>query len=230
MNFKRYILKKLNIFTDQTRIDWVKDILEKLPSGSSLIDIGCGSQQFRKYCSHLVYFGQDFGQSTTGIGEEKKIYEYGSLDFISDCWDIPVESGKFDYALCTEVLEHVPYPNESIKEISRLLKKGGKFILTIPSHSLRHMDPYWFYPGFSNNWITRILPEHGFQIEKLEAIGGYSTWLVGELFRTITMNRISIFFILPAILYYKFLFPLSKRKNTYDNSLTIGYHVVARKL
>ena len=36
--------------------------LNLLEAGSLILDAGCGSQQYRKYCDHLIYFGQDFGK------------------------------------------------------------------------------------------------------------------------------------------------------------------------
>ena len=42
---------------------------------------------------------------------------------MGDIWDIKEKNNVFDAILCTEVFEHIPYPNETIKEFSRLLKK-----------------------------------------------------------------------------------------------------------
>ena len=82
-----------------------------------------------------------------------------------------------------EVLEHIPYPNETITELSRLLKPGGKLILTMPSNCLRHFDPY-FYSGFSDNWIKKILEDNHFFIDILEPVGDYYSWMNAEIART----------------------------------------------
>jgi SAM-dependent methyltransferase len=75
--------------------------------------------------------------------------------------------------LCTEVFEHIPYPIETLKEFSRLLKKDGKLLLTAPSNCLRHMDPYFFYSGFSDRWYEKFLNDNGFELESIEAVGDY---------------------------------------------------------
>jgi len=41
-------------------------------------------------------------------------------------------SDHFDFVLSSDVLEHVPQPDEAFVEIHRILKPGGKFIFTIP--------------------------------------------------------------------------------------------------
>lgn len=38
------------------RTKFVAESLLSIPKGSKILDAGCGSQQFRKYCSHLDYY------------------------------------------------------------------------------------------------------------------------------------------------------------------------------
>lgn len=118
------------------------------------------------------------------FGSPTDAYSYGKLDYVGDIWQIEESAEAFDTILCTEVLEHIPYPVETIKEFRRLLKPHGILILTAPSNCLRHMDPYFYYSGFSDRWFKKILPENNFEIQKLEAIGDYYRWLMVEMFRT----------------------------------------------
>ncbi len=50
---------------------------------------------------------------------------------------------------------------ETINEFSRLLKPGGKLILTAPNACLWRKGSYFFYSGFSNNWYKKILEDAG---------------------------------------------------------------------
>lgn len=228
----KYKLNNLNI-----RREWVISQLLSLPEGSKLLDAGCGSQQFRIFCNHLNYYGQDFagyvnddkkmlGQEDGGAGG-KKGYQYGSLDYIGDIWNIDEDDSTFDTILCTEVLEHIPYPIEALKEFHRLLKTGGKLILTAPSNSLRHMDPYYFYSGFSDRWYQKILSENGFQIDLINPVGDYYSWLSVEIARTAkTHSLFAKFILLPAFIFYFY-----KRKTDLSiNTLCSGYHVLATKI
>jgi len=219
-------LKKI-INNEISRSKWIEKSLKILPHGK-ILDLGCGSQQYRKFCDHLIYRGQDFGKSTYGFGTEKLEYKYGKLDYIGNCWEVNEADEFFDYILCTEVLEHIPYPVKTLEEINRLLKLDGFLILTVPSHSLRHFEPYWFLPGFSDNWLNKHLPENGFNIEELNPIGNYYSWIFVELVRSIKLHKMAILFNIPAIVYYY----LKSRKPTDEDVklLTMGYHVIARKV
>jgi SAM-dependent methyltransferase len=215
------------------RQQFVAEALATVPEGAKLLDAGCGSQQYRKCCGHLHYFGQDFGEYqkdhresfTDGLGGEQG-YKYGKLDYKSDIWSIQEKDNFFDAVLCTEVFEHIPYPIETIHEFSRLLKKNGKLILTAPSNCLRHMDPYFFYSGFSDNFFREILESAGFDVMSIEPIGDYYAWIAAELARS---ARDSGFFsrllIGPALLWFMNKKPTKKSTNT----LCFGYHVIAVK-
>ena len=230
--FIKNIVKNIN--NQNERDDFIKKILSEMPKNSSLLDAGCGNQRYKKFCNHLKYFSQDFGKYSTdkkkmllsdGVGG-KDGYEYGKLDYIGDIWNINEKSDTFDVILCSEVFEHIPYPIETIKEFQRLLKSGGKLILTAPSNCLRHMDPYYFYTGFSDRWFEKFLNDNDFKIETIEPVGDYYSWIAVEIARTAVSHSIfAKIMIFPAFLYYYF-----KKKNELSiNTLCMGYHILAKK-
>ena len=219
---------------ESTRMKWLEGELAQLPDHATLLDAGCGSQQYRRFCNHLNYKAQDFGQYeaditdgfASGLGGETG-YQYGSLDYTGDIWNIAAPDKNFDAILCTEVFEHIPYPTETIAEFARLIKPGGTLILTLPSNCLRHMDPYFFYSGFSNRYLEKFLTEAGFRIVKLEPVGDYYSWLAAEVARTMKNHGvIARAVLLPALLWY-----MRKPKTASSiNTLCMGYHVVANRV
>jgi len=52
---------------------------------------------------------------------------------VSEATDLPFSEGVFDLCLCSEVIEHLEEPAILLKEINRVLKRGGKLILTTPN-------------------------------------------------------------------------------------------------
>jgi SAM-dependent methyltransferase len=219
--------------SDHIRAKWLESELSKLPHGALLLDAGCGSQQYRSYCSHLDYRSQDFGQYEADISEGFASglggalgYQYGKLDYVGDIWKINEKDETFDAILCTEVFEHIPFPTETIAEFSRLIKRGGTLILTLPSNCLRHMDPYYFYSGFSNRYIEKFLVEAGFDILKIDQVGDYYSWIAAEIARTIKNHGFfARILLLPSLFWYM------RRPETEisRNTLCMGYHVVAKK-
>lgn len=55
-----------------------------------------------------------------------------------DVTSIPFEDNYFEIILCNHVLEHVPNDIKAMKELYRVLKKGGKAILQVPISKNSH--------------------------------------------------------------------------------------------
>jgi ubiquinone/menaquinone biosynthesis C-methylase UbiE len=226
--FIKKILTGLN--NENSRNIFISNELKRIPNDMKILDAGCGSQRYRQYCDHLEYYGQDFAQYTVSdkkmLNENYENYEYGKLNYVGNIWEIAEKDAFFDVILCTEVFEHIPYPHETLTEFTRLLKPGGRLILTAPSNCLRHMDPFFFYSGFSNRWYEKFLMDNGMDIEKIENVGDYYSWLSVEVARTaLHHSLIAKILLLPAFIYY-----LNKKPTEESiNSLVMGYHVVANK-
>lgn len=179
---------------DRQRVAWVAREIAKLPAGWRVIDIGAGELRFKPYCSHLRYVAQDFGRydgKGDGLGLQMGRFDQSGIDIVSDLTAIPEPDGSFDAALCTEVLEHVPDPLAAVREMARLLRPGGRLILTAPFISFTHFSPYHFHTGFSRYWHEHWLPRYGFRILRLEPADrdGFFELLAQELDRAPSVWR-----------------------------------------
>lgn len=239
--FKKQILKfkkvksfAENLNNEYARDKWVQLQLGKLKENSIILDAGAGAQRYRKYCNLLNYKAQDFCEY---VQDEKpslcnKVgdgggYIYGQVDYVGNIWSIQENDRFFDAILCTEVFEHIAYPNDAIAEFSRLLKGGGRLILTAPSNCMRHMDPYYYYSGFSDRYYEEVLSKNGFKILSIEAVGDYWRWISVEIYRTIKIKGfVAFFLLLPAFLY----FHLQRKTESSVNTLCMGYHVIAERV
>lgn len=177
---------------ESARQEWLRKVLSDLPSGARILDAGAGELRNKPLCTHLSYLSQDFGQyegqgNRTGL--QTGAWDTSRIDIVSDITNIPQPDASFDAILCSEVLEHLPSPHLAIHEFQRLLKPGGKLILTAPFASLVHFAPYHFASGFSRYWYEYHLPVNGFQITELTANGNWFALLRQEFIRWPTMAR-----------------------------------------
>jgi SAM-dependent methyltransferase len=104
------------------------------------LDVGSGRQPFRKRL-------EDLGYSYLALDAEQTPEK--SVDIV--CFidrELPPEleqHGRFDFILCTEVMEHVADWNTAFSNFSKLLESGGKLIITCPYIYQLHEEPhdYW---------------------------------------------------------------------------------------
>lgn len=169
---------------ESNRDNWIRSSLDKL--SGSILDVGAGEQRYKNDCSHLKYVSQDkskYSGQGNGEGLQTKEWNTKDIDIISDIIKIPVEDNKFDNVLCTEVLEHIPYPEKAIEEIARILKPKGKLVITAPFCSLTHFAPEYFANGYSKYWYEKILPKYGLKIEEIDINGNYFAYIAQEVGR-----------------------------------------------
>jgi SAM-dependent methyltransferase len=138
-----------------------------------VLDVGAGTCPYRDLFAHCEYKAHDFKQLEPGQVCRGAQKGYGDVDYVSDILNIAVSSGSFDIVLCTEVLEHVPEPILAIREFARILRPGGKLLITAPLGSGLHQEPYHFYGGYTPYWYSKFLAEAGFEEVSIQPNGGF---------------------------------------------------------
>jgi len=239
MNFiEKFLLPRNGLKSPEMRENWIKEKLHQIPEKSTILDVGAGELAYKKYCKHLNYFSTDFGKYTgheNDIGLQVADWEYGSVDVIGDAANLMFKNESFDAVLLSEVLEHVPFPIEVLKEVSRILKKGGVLILTAPFASLTHFAPYFYCTGFSSYFYNYHLPKCGFNIIEIKNNGGYYDVLSTELMRTKIISKkyigrnLNLFEQFIIFLSLKILEKFSKLDKNSKELWCWEYDVVAKK-
>jgi SAM-dependent methyltransferase len=158
------------------RDSWVKAEASKLAPKNWVLDAGAGASKYRPFFAHCRYETQDFCQYQ---GPLVKYLE--PVNYVCEITRIPLPDGSLDCVLCTEVLEHVVDPVAVLNEFHRLLKPGGKVLLTAPQSSYVHMEPYHYYGGFTRYWYEHWLPHTGFTVESITPQGGPGRLAVSSL-------------------------------------------------
>jgi SAM-dependent methyltransferase len=117
--------------------------------------------------------------------EAKENLQAGLNFFLSDLnGDFAVKSGAFDLCACLETIEHLENPWHFVRELARVLRPGGRLILSTPNIDYLTCKLCFllrgnFYPFFgdwqyrvighitplSKYYLKRILEKCGFRIE-----------------------------------------------------------------
>ena len=124
----------------EKRFDATLSMVKDIPCKGFTLDIGCGENPYI-FHEHLNnYIGMDIDISilkmvSQNLPNVSLICASGS--------HAPFKDHSFDLVICTEVLEHLKNPEEVISEMSRVLTKGGKAIVSIPSLSLPQIVILW---------------------------------------------------------------------------------------
>ncbi len=131
------------------------------------IDIGCGDMPFQKFILGKV-------EKYDSIDIERRVPE---VKYVGDIQNMDMlESQTYDSALCLEVLEHVQNPLKALTEISRILKKEGYLILSLPHLSRLHEEPHDYY-RYTKYGLQFLLQEAGFRILSIRPQGGLFCFL-----------------------------------------------------
>lgn len=138
-----------------------------------ILDAGCGRGFYLKLASLLDFpaeiAGVDINKDYLTLAQKNchgdkrvkiKMDSINSLAFPDD---------YFDFIICSEVLEHVSDDRSALKELHRVLKKGGTMIITVPNRNFPFLwDPLnWTLMKLFNThvpkhiwWLAGIWADH----------------------------------------------------------------------
>lgn len=127
-----------------------------------LLDIGCGSMPYKQLFPVNQYIGLEI--------DSPSARDKGIADFFYDGQKFPFESETFNSVLCNQVLEHVFNPEEFLSEIARILKPGGRLLLTVPFVWDEHEQPF-DYARYSSFGIIYLIRNSGLIVIEHQKLG-----------------------------------------------------------
>ncbi len=133
-------------------------------------------------------------------------------DLQTDASFLPFPEAVFDGVICSELLEHVPYPPAVLNEISRVLRKNGTLLICVPFLVGIHGDPY-DYGRYTDYYWSEALSAAGFAELAIEKQGGFWCVLM-DMIRVIALRKSSAEFLSrsPLKIMIERMVSLGKRK------------------
>ncbi len=153
-------------YVDLKKLDFIVQVISEhsFPQSNACgLDLGCGKGDVTFSLASLGYqmTGIDISPKAICIAESRKVVFFGSREYpkflVSDVEklnSLPLS----DFVICSEVLEHLSDPEKTLHSVSRVLKKGGILIITVPNgYGLYSV----IYDQFRNRIASKILPQIG---------------------------------------------------------------------
>ena len=142
--------------------EWLADVRDCFQG--DLLDAGAGNQPYRPFYEPLVR-----GVIAVDATDAEGLAALALVDHL------PFKDATFDTVLSTEVWEHVEDADKAAAETFRVLRPGGRLIITVPFLYPTHEAPYDF-GRFTPFGLQSVLRRAGFEVERVDSKGGPLLW------------------------------------------------------
>lgn len=185
---------------EQSFHPWHRTVARRLPdlNGMAVMEVGCGRGDFAIWLAQkfprAVIRAVDFSESAIAVARERARAAGVTVDFrVDDAEKLTRGPGTTDFLISCECLEHVPHPDRMAAELCRVLKPGGRFILTTENYfnamTLAWLVAKWRGRAFDSGsgtqphenyflfWrVRRILEQAGLRVTDMES--NHFQWLL----------------------------------------------------
>ena len=147
-----------------------------LPAGESILDVACGTAANSAWLKDRCrYFGVDLSV----MALQQPIHPLLRLA-CGDAEHLPFPHGVFDGVIATYVLEHTVEPIETLREMCRVTKPGGRVVL---------LGPAWDFPFWYPNSLRSRSGDHWWRVRY--TVGRFCRQLIGWWFGRLPFERVN---------------------------------------
>lgn len=119
--------RKTEALLHVVKAQWTKPI-------KSILVVGCGTGE------EAGFIARRLGADTVGIdiGQEfafDRVKSEPAKLYVMDAREMAFPDGSFDFVYSFHALEHIPQPKRALREMSRVLKPGGLYVIGTPNSS-----------------------------------------------------------------------------------------------
>lgn len=87
-----------------------------------------------------------------------------------------IASESLDYVISFQVIEHIKRDGDFVAEVSRVLRKGGKFIVSTPNAPMSLTRNPWHVREYTPEQFASLLLPHFASVEQLGVAGNDKVW------------------------------------------------------
>ena len=149
----------LQHLTDPTLLLHIRDSYR----GNRLLEIGCAGGAFLNAARELGFTvqGVELSEDACRMARET----FGLTVFPGDVIEAHFQDGSFDVVFMGDVLEHLPDPVSTLREVHRILAAGGLLVLGVPSqtNSLFSRVGFRIYGAMGKRATVALPPYHLFE-------------------------------------------------------------------
>ena len=150
-------------------------IITKLQQNGSksILDVGCGRGYYIKLLSLLKFPKKIVGVDikTSYLSKAREITKHDKRVSVQQAsiYELPFKNNSFDAVICSEILEHLDNEAAALKEIYRILRPQGVFLISVPHQHFPFLwDPLnWVLMRFFHThipkhiwWLAGIWADH----------------------------------------------------------------------
>jgi SAM-dependent methyltransferase len=124
-----------------------------------VLDVGCGERPYEDLFAGCTYWGLNYGT------------EHARPHLVGTALALPVRDCAVDLVFASQVIEHLPDPASFLAECARVLRPGGRVVVTGPLYWPLHEEPHDYF-RFTRYGFAELVRRAGLDLIEVKEDGG----------------------------------------------------------